>query len=117
MELDGLVNAAVPSPVAYPAGYCVVEASRGSGHVETVSLAHAPGLAVYADEIRRGHLNGSGTYADVLPAHLRHRVKSPDMALLPLRDVLEDYYLLRACGGAVPGAVDHRRAEFYCSLY
>ncbi|WP_122518972.1 metallophosphoesterase family protein [Pannonibacter phragmitetus] len=161
VKLDGLVNVAVPSPVAFPAGYCVVEASHGSVHVETVSLGHVPGFDVafsaYADEIRRGHLTGShgmtgsGTYADFLLAHLRQLVatrhvpadwprllpcleqpighllpsggpfeglftRRPDMALLPLRSVLEDYYVLRACGGGAPDAIDQTRTEFYRGL-
>ncbi|MEH0074177.1 metallophosphoesterase [Pannonibacter sp. Pt2] len=161
VELGGLVNVAVPSPVAFPAGYCVVEASHGSVHVETIPLAHVPGFdiafAAYGDEIRHGSISGShkmlasGIYADFLQAHLRQLVATrhvpadwprllpcleqpighllpsggpfdrlftrwPDMALLPLCSVLEDYYLLRACGGEVSGAVDQTRAEFYSGL-
>ena len=57
-----------------------------------------------------GHLLPSGGPFDGL------FTRWPDMALLPLRSVLEDYYVLRACGGAAPDALVQTRAEFYRSL-
>lgn len=83
-ELDGLVNVAVPSPVAYPGGYVIVEVEDGVASVETVSCVETPGfnLAFAAYERQAGSagapdgrpLVSCTTYHDFLKAHLRQLV-------------------------------------------
>lgn len=56
VELDGLVNIAVPSPVAYPGGYVVVAGDHGNIDCEFVRLETAPGFdtafAAYRAQLR-----------------------------------------------------------------
>ncbi|MCD2178186.1 metallophosphoesterase family protein [Rhizobium sp. C1] len=144
VELDGLTNVAVPSPVAYPGGYVVVEIDGSAVDVQTIALADAPGFdlafSAYEAQIEgRDQLHpilATTSYADFLEAHLRQLVATrhvpedwpelvphldepigafwqkdgrfgPMLAAwqnrpsLPLRAVLEDYYLRRARGGPV----------------
>lgn len=79
IELDALVNIAVPSPVAYPAGYVVIEIQDRSVKVETIGLKDAPGFNVafpaYENQVCRGedfdrHPILRTTYIDFLRAHL-----------------------------------------------
>ncbi len=81
-ELDGLVNLAVPSPVAYPGGYVVVAIDDGVASPETVLLNETAGFDIgfsaYENQIAGADkLNGSSilacsTYPEFLRAHLLH---------------------------------------------
>ncbi|NTE88276.1 metallophosphoesterase family protein [Agrobacterium rubi] len=81
-ELDGLVNLAVPSPVAYPGGYIVVAIDDGVVSPETVLLNETVGFDIgfsaYENQIAGADkLNGTSilacsTYPEFLLAHLLH---------------------------------------------
>lgn len=90
-ELDGLVNIAVPSPVAYPGGYVVVDVEDGETRVETLACLDTPGFdiafAAY-DRQQRGTpsmphasvLRECKTYHAFLHAHLCHLVANRHVA-------------------------------------
>ncbi|NKN37413.1 metallophosphoesterase [Agrobacterium sp. a22-2] len=93
IELDGLVNIAVPSPVAYPGGYVVVNVQADGVDVEAVRLENVAGFdaAFPAYEVQSGDDNGAplgkvlacATYSDFLRVHLQN--------LIETKHVLDDW--------------------------
>ncbi|WP_320197358.1 metallophosphoesterase family protein [Agrobacterium sp. rho-13.3] len=83
-ELNGLINLAVPSPVAYPGGYVIAAVEEDKVSVETVALKETPGFDVAfsaykqqvgePDKVDRHFLIASPTYSDFLRTHLLHLV-------------------------------------------
>lgn len=80
IEYDGLVNLAVPSPVAYPGGYAAVTCEDGRVDCEFVRLKDAPGFSVanaaYKMQVRRADMTpdlhealAAKEYSDFLNAH------------------------------------------------
>ncbi|TNB46310.1 metallophosphoesterase [Martelella lutilitoris] len=71
VELDGLINIAVPSPVAYPGGYVVVTADSGDPACECVRLESAPGFdaafPAYSAQLRSSGKAAVGTEALSVP--------------------------------------------------
>jgi 3',5'-cyclic AMP phosphodiesterase CpdA len=117
-----LVNIAVPSLVAFPAGFVVVETGDGAPSVETVSLAETPLdadlLALYrAEQAREGLAPdpalAARDYGDFLHHHMRalvvHRFLPKewpaDMAQMARRMTLADLCRLMA-GGMPPAGLD-----------
>ncbi len=117
-----LVNIAVPSLVAFPAGFVVVGTGEGPPSVETVSLASMPLdadlLALYgAEEARAGHAPdpalAARDYGDFLRAHMRALVVKrflpkewpAEMAGMAQRMTLADLWRLMA-EGAPPAGTD-----------
>ncbi|MCM2438865.1 metallophosphoesterase [Agrobacterium vitis] len=91
VELDGLVNIAVPSPVAYPGGYVVVTAGEKQIDIEIASLEEVADFdaAFPAYDVQSGDKNSPcfakvlacKTYAEFLRVHLQNLIEtkhSPD---------------------------------------
>lgn len=162
VELDGLVNIAVPSPVAYPGGYVVVTVQADCVDVEAVRFEEVAGFdaAFPAYEVQSGDHNGAlldkmldcATYSDFLRVHLQNLIETKHvpndwppsflacldapigqvfrknakmtdinvqwshLTSLPLRRMVEDYYLLRAGGRQVLGEFSPERVAFYRAL-
>lgn len=86
VTLGGLTNIAVPSPVAHPGGYVVVETAGDLVTIETVPMPETPGFDVafsaYAAEAPAREANdahpmlAATTYVGFLEAHLRHRLSA-----------------------------------------
>lgn len=99
-ELDGLINIAVPSPVAYPGGYVAVITENGLVNVETVSLVEATGFdigfAAYENQMSgagpadRHHVPGCRTYSEFLNTHLRQLIARRHAPLDWPPDLLDD---------------------------
>lgn len=89
-EIDGLINVAVPSPVAYPGGYVVVDVEGGETTVETVPCLETPGFDIAFAAYERqygttsmpdaGILGDCNSYHAFLKAHLRHLVTNRHLA-------------------------------------
>ncbi|WP_313617918.1 metallophosphoesterase [Agrobacterium sp.] len=82
VQLENLLNIAVPSPVAYPGGYVVVCANAQNVDIETVQIADVPGFDVAFAAYRlqsvadgADELFSSENYADFLLAHLKNLIK------------------------------------------
>ncbi|MUO80707.1 metallophosphoesterase [Agrobacterium vitis] len=162
VELEGLVNIAVPSPVAYPGGYVVVTAGAEQIEIEIASLEDVSDFdaAFPAYDVQSGDINSAcfakvlacKTYAEFLRVHLQNLIEtkhSPDdwppelLACLdvpigrlfredaglaglpvrhsevmsqPFRQMVEDYYLLRAAGRHALGDIPAERVAFYRDL-
>ncbi|MCD2173596.1 metallophosphoesterase family protein [Rhizobium sp. C4] len=122
VTLDGLTNIAVPSPVAYPGGYVIVQVENETVDIETVSMPDTPGFnvafAAYAAETGTAGaphpMLDATTYEGFLEAHLRQLVitrhlpkdwpelgdclDAPHGSPSPVLTALEAYYLHRARG-------------------
>lgn len=162
VEHSGLVNVAVPSPVAYPGGYVVVSGDSDEIVVETVRLGIVQGFDVAFHAYHAQSLECEGnrflpspvakTYPEFLLAHLQNLIvakhlpndwpteflanlgepiekvlggaalaigvfeKWPQVASLPLRTMVEDYYLFRAAGQLAADDVPSDRIGFYNDL-
>ncbi|WP_429931997.1 metallophosphoesterase family protein [Agrobacterium vitis] len=162
VELDGLVNIAVPSPVAYPGGYVVVTAGAEQIAIETAQIDEVKDFdaAFPAYHAQSGDKDGRcfskvsacATYAEFLRLHLQNLIEtkhSPDdwspeflacldvpmgqpfcedsrltgltveyseAMSLPFRQMIEDYYLLRAAGRHALGDIAAERRVFYRDL-
>ncbi|MGV1828307.1 metallophosphoesterase [Agrobacterium vitis] len=90
VKLDGLVNIAVPSPVAYPGGYVVVTAKAKQIDIETVQMNVVKGfdIAFPAYQVQSGGNNRTwfpkllscATYAEFLRAHLQNLIETKHIA-------------------------------------
>ncbi|MND87543.1 Calcineurin-like phosphoesterase [compost metagenome] len=80
IEHEGLINIAVPSPVAYPGGYAVVTCDDENVECEFVRLKSVPGFdtafAAYKTQVRRADMGpafhealAANDYSDFLHAH------------------------------------------------
>ena len=122
-----LVNIAVPSLVAFPAGFVVVETGREAASVEPVSLAQTPLdadlLALYRAEQARAGLApdlalAAGNYGEFLHRHMRALVLNrflakewpAEMADTARRMTLADLCRLMA-GGPLPVDLAAARLE------
>jgi 3',5'-cyclic AMP phosphodiesterase CpdA len=91
--LGGLTNIAVPSPVAYPAGYAIVSTDNGQVDVEMAGLGSVPDFDIafpaYAVEAKRlaagldTDILSSSDYPGFLKAHLKN--------LIPARHLAKDW--------------------------
>ena len=83
-ELNGLINLAVPSPVAYPGGYIIVTIENGVVYPDTVHLKETKGFDIgfsaYENQIVDFNnpistpLLACSTYSEFLRLHLLHLV-------------------------------------------
>jgi len=80
VSMDGLVNVSVPSPVAFPGGYCIVSIDQGHVAWHTEALGDVPGfdLAFPAYRTADQHTNllAAADYRDFLYRHLRYAVET-----------------------------------------
>lgn len=87
IEHEGLVNIAVPSPVAYPGGYAVVTCDDESVECEFVRLKSVPGFdtafAAYKTQVRQANMGPAfhealavDDYNDFLHAHQKGVISS-----------------------------------------
>jgi len=87
IEHEGLVNIAVPSPVAYPGGYAVVTCDNENFECEFVRLKSVPGFdtafAAYKTQVRRADMGpafhealAADDYSDFLHAHQKGVITS-----------------------------------------
>ncbi len=82
IELDGLVNIAVPSPVAYPGGYVIVNADSDKVDIETVRLEAVQGYdAAFPAYRAQAAPTGDRAFSDALaapnyPSFLRAHLQS-----------------------------------------
>lgn len=162
LQLESLVNIAVPSPVAYPGGYVVVSVDVETVDIETVQIAEVKGFDIAFDAYRsqrverEGHKSGdlvfSANYADFLLMHLKNLIEIrhipsdwspafqtkfdtlisevfpeksklrqfveqlPQLISMPLRQMVEDYYLFRAGGEFALMDIPVQRVGFYRDL-
>ncbi|KAA3507413.1 metallophosphoesterase [Agrobacterium vitis] len=162
VELDGLVNIAVPSPVAYPGGYAIVTCDARQIDIEIAQLEEVMGFdaAFPAYAVQSGDKISPcfakvlvcKTYAEFLRVHLQNLIEAkhipddwppellacldvpmghifredaglasltvgwPDAMSLPFRQMVEDYYLLRAAGRHALGDILAERVAFYRDL-
>jgi 3',5'-cyclic AMP phosphodiesterase CpdA len=82
VQLENLMNIAVPSPVAYPGGYVAVCANAQNVDIETVQIADVPGFDVAFAAYRSQSVDDgadrlflSKNYAEFLLAHLKNLIK------------------------------------------
>ncbi|MVA78202.1 metallophosphoesterase [Agrobacterium vitis] len=162
VELEGLVNIAVPSPVAYPGGYAIVTCDARQIDIEIAQLEEVMGFdaAFPAYAVQSGDKISPcfakvlvcKTYAEFLRVHLQNLIEAkhipddwppellacldvpigrifhedaglasltvgwPDAMSLPFRQMVEDYYLLRAAGRHALGDILAERVAFYRDL-
>ncbi|MES5100279.1 metallophosphoesterase [Agrobacterium sp. BA1120] len=158
MELDGLVNIAVPSPVAYPGGYAIVNTDPDKVDIETVQLdeVHGYDVAFLAYRAQTAHTSNDAftnalaapNYSGFLRAHLQNLIENrhlpedwtpefratldtsigqlfdvdalglterwPQFTPLPLRQMVDDFYFLRADGAA--NGLSAEKIAFYGDL-
>ncbi len=158
IELDGLVNVAVPSPVAYPGGYAIVNTGSHKVDIETVQLDEVQGYDVAFPAYRaQTEHTGNGAFTDALAApnypsflraHLQNLIEKrhlpedwtrefraaldtrirqlfdvdalglterwPQFTPLSLRQMVDDFYFLRADGTA--NGLPAEKIAFYRDL-
>lgn len=128
LERDGLVNVSLPSLVAFPAAYQILDIDADGMTLQTVPLEDVPGWDVardvYAREPGGSALAGATDYSDFLDRHLAVLVRNRYVPLewpaelAELRDfpVLEfalDWYRLRKAGSLVRDRLPSHRIEAY----
>jgi 3',5'-cyclic AMP phosphodiesterase CpdA len=133
LERDGLVNVAVPSLVAFPPAYQVLDVEPGGTTLRTLRVDRAPGwdvaLATYARESEASLLASANGYLDFLDRHLALLVRDrylplewpPELARLdlpgiPLVDFALDCYRLRKGGMLASDRVPPQRIAAYRAL-
>ncbi len=128
LERDGLVNVAVPSLVASPAAYQILDIEPSRTTLLTVPLDDPPGWDVareiYAREPGGSVLADATTYAEFLDRHLGHLVRNRYLPLewpseirelrdFSIVDFALDWYRLRKAGTLARGLVPADRIEAY----
>ena len=128
LERDGLVNVSVPSLVAFPAAYQVLDIEPDRTTLRTVCLDDPPGWEVargiYAREPGGSALAGATSYAGFLDRHLGHLVRNRYLPLewpaeigelqdFPIVDFALDWYRLRKAGTLAHDLVPPHRIEAY----
>jgi hypothetical protein len=130
---DGLLNISVPSLVAYPAGYQVIDIGDDGTTLQTIRLDDAPGWdvarGVYAREPGGALLADAHDYLDFLDRHLQSLVHNrylplewpPELASLdlpdfPIEEFALDWYRLRKAGSLARDRVPARRIAAYRAL-
>ena len=133
VERDGLVNISVPSLVAYPPAYQILDIGADETTLQTTRLDDAPGWdaarVLYTREANDSALADATSYVDFLDRHLASLVRNryvplewpPELANLelpgvPLLDFALDWYRLRKGGALAHDRVPSQRLEAYHAM-
>jgi hypothetical protein len=128
LEHDGLVNVSLPSLVAFPAAYQILDIDANGMTLQTVPLDAVPGWDVgrdlYAREPGGSVLADATDYTDFLERHLGVLVRDRYLPLewpaelaelrdFPVLEFAHDWYRLRKAGSLARDRVPSHRIEAY----